>query len=67
MVWVDQNEVGPILKKLFIVYEALKVSETLSRLKEMIDVTVSIVEAIMLSKAHVTCECFGTTISGEGM
>jgi len=31
--WVDQNEVGLILKKLFIAYEALKVSETLSKVK----------------------------------
>jgi len=33
----------------------------------MINVTVSVVEWIALSKAHVTCECFDVTISGEGM
>ena len=60
----DWNEAGVILKKLFIVYGALKVSE--HRSKEMIDSTVSVVEAAPL-KTCMSCNVFDASNMGEEM
>ena len=64
---MDQNKVGLILKKLFIVYEALKYQKICQRLKEMIHVTVSVVEGTMYTKTHMPCNGFKVTTIGERM
>ena len=53
-------------KAFYSLWGAESIRKHVERLKEMIDVTISVVETTNLKKTHMTCKGSDTTIRGEG-